>query len=87
MKFSIFILALAALFGVGCQTTAGNPTLDQKIQAETRADTPEAIAERAAQTFSSASGLNDEQRDKLNKLYLKTYAESWQIRKEIGLKK
>lgn len=67
-----------------CTTTSSDAELDRRIKAERRADTPEEIAQRAAEVFSTAPGLTNEQRDKLHALYLKTYAESKEIRKEIG---
>ena len=81
------ILPIVSFFTIaGCQTmeTAQEPNLDQRIKAEKQASTPEEIAQRAADVFSSIPNLTTEQRTQLNKLYLKTYAESSQIRKEIG---
>lgn len=79
------ILYTTLLTMTGCATKpADTSTLDQRIRSERPADTPEEIAQRAADVFSSAPGLTMEQRAKLNALYLKTYADSRQIRKEIG---
>ncbi|KHD87377.1 MAG: hypothetical protein OM95_14870 [Bdellovibrio sp. ArHS] len=80
------IVATAFLILAGCQTMTydNEQALDRKIQDEQQANTPEDIVQRAADVFSSAPGLTDEQRQKLKTLYLRTYAQSWQIRKEIG---
>ncbi|HEX7675023.1 MAG TPA: hypothetical protein VF412_12670 [Bdellovibrio sp.] len=79
--FSAFLLIIT-----GCVTTPtkDQPSLEQRIQSEQQANTPEEIAQRAADVFSSTPGLSDEQRTKLHALYLKTYADSRQIMKEIG---
>lgn len=80
-----FFLPMLIMATAGCATTQPNQNnLDQRIQAEPQANTPEEIAQRAANVFSSAPGLTEEQRKKLNALYLKTYADSRQIMKEIG---
>lgn len=69
----------------GCASKSKEATdLDQRIKSERPADTPEEIAQRAADVFSSAPGMTTEQRTKLNALYLRTYADSRQIRQEIG---
>lgn len=84
MTKTLLLIAIF-LFMAGCATdTNGNPTLDQRIKAEKPANTPEEIAQRAADVFSSAPGLTGEQRKKLYALYLKTYEEARVIRKEIG---
>ncbi|MEK2646210.1 hypothetical protein [Bdellovibrio sp. BCCA] len=77
--------AVILLLCSGCASTeTKQSSLDQRIHAEPQANTPEEIASRAAEVFSSAPGLTAEQRKKLNSLYLKTYADSRQIRNEIG---
>ena len=83
MNRLILLLSMTILFMVGCATSEDR-ALDQRIKAERRADTPEEIAQRAADVFSTAPGLTAEQRKKLNALYLKTYAQSREIRTEIG---
>lgn len=81
----IILLFVSLLFIAGCASKADkNAALEQRIKAEPPANTPEEIAQRAADVFASAPGLTDEQRNKLRALYLKTYAESYAIRKEIG---
>ncbi|QDK38613.1 hypothetical protein [Bdellovibrio sp. NC01] len=83
---SKFVLVLSSfLFIIGCATTKEQEaSLDQKIKAEQPANTPEEIALRAAEVFASAPGLTMDQKTKLHALYLKTYADSREIRKEIG---
>ncbi|MGE5086137.1 MAG: hypothetical protein ACM3MG_07520 [Bacillota bacterium] len=84
-KATIFLSLATVLSFTACASTQNqNASLDQRISAEPRADTPEEIAQRAADTFANAPGLTTDQRQKLNKLYLKTYAEAREIRKEIG---
>lgn len=81
-KYLIFALLIV---GSGCAAKNTTSTsLDQRIQAEPQANTPEEIAQRAADVFASTPGLTDDQRKKLHNLYLKTYAESRQIRRQIG---
>ncbi|KYG67986.1 hypothetical protein AZI87_01570 [Bdellovibrio bacteriovorus] len=81
-----FLLMTSILICVGCQTmpSYNEAELDRKIQEEKPANTPEDIVQRAADVFSSAPNLTEDQRIRLNRLYLKTYADSMQIRKEIG---
>lgn len=82
-KILLFITLFMSL--VGCATTTNdNLDLDQRIKKEKPANTPEEIAQRAAEVFSTAPGLTGEQRKKLYALYLKTYEEARVIRKEIG---
>lgn len=81
-KFTLFLLS--CFFILGCATTKEEANLDQRIKAEQQANTPEEIALRAAEVFASAPGLTMEQKTKLHALYLKTYADSREIRKEIG---
>lgn len=81
----LILLFTSLFFAVSCATTSSTQSdLNQRIQAEKRADSPEEIAQRAAEIFSQAPDLTAEQKSKLQALYLKTYAESRQIRKEIG---
>lgn len=84
-QFTRLTLLMSILFLAACASMQSkNETLDQRISSEPRADTPEEIAQRSADTFANAPGLTAEQRQKLNKLYLRTYADAWAIRKEIG---
>lgn len=81
----ILLLITSFFLAVGCAThTNYDSSLDQRIKAEKPANAPEEIAQRAADVFSTAPGLTAEQRKELHALYLKTYAESREIRKEIG---
>ncbi|MFM6928925.1 MAG: hypothetical protein ACKOX6_10710 [Bdellovibrio sp.] len=83
-KATFFFALTAVLFTTACANMHKDASLDQRINAEPRADTPTEIAQRAADTFANAPGLNADQRQKLNKLYLRTYAEASAIRSEIG---
>ncbi len=90
IRKSLFVaLAISALTLSACSTTTKSEEqiLTKKIQAQPVADTPEQIADRAAEAFSSAPGLTEEQRQKLMAIYSHTYAESMSIRKEIGQSK
>lgn len=82
----VLLLLISFLLVAGCASKAptDNSNLDQRIKAEAPANTPEEIAQRAADVFASAPGLTGDQRKKLNALYLKVYEESRKIRKEIG---
>lgn len=84
LKRLLFTIISIFLLGYSTSSSAKETSLDAKIKAEKEANTPEEIAQRAADVFSSAPGLTPDQRKKLNKLYLKTYSESRQITKEIG---
>nr|BFD58659.1 hypothetical protein CKG001_07660 [Bdellovibrio sp. CKG001]BFD62084.1 hypothetical protein BdHM001_07650 [Bdellovibrio sp. HM001] len=85
MKKMNTLIATLVLITAGCATISKDSAdLDRRIQSEAPANTPEEIAQRAADVFSSAPGLSQDQRAKLNALYLRTYADSRQIRKEIG---
>jgi hypothetical protein len=61
--------------------------LEKQVTAQPAADTPEQIAQRAAESFSSAPGLSAEQKQKLMGIYSSTYAEAMAIRSEIGKSK
>ncbi|QDK44584.1 hypothetical protein DOM22_05130 [Bdellovibrio sp. ZAP7] len=83
LKISLLLCLIIA--SVSCATTPPqHSTLEQRIHAEPQANSPDEIAQRAADVFSSAPGLTDDQRKRLHALYLKTYNESRNIRKDIG---
>lgn len=83
-KSILIFLSFLCLAACETLTHSEKQELDKKISAEPRADTPEDIVERASDTFANAKGLTEEQKKSLRSLYLKTYAESMAIRKEIG---
>ena len=62
-------------------------SINDKIAAEPPAIGPEAIAQRAAEVFSSAEGLTAAQRKELMAIYLRTYKDASAIRIEIGKSK
>jgi hypothetical protein len=61
--------------------------LDKKIQTQRPANTPEAIRDRAAETFANASGLSSDQKIRIKKVYLKTYDSAKDIGMKIGKSK
>jgi hypothetical protein len=61
--------------------------LDKKIQIQRPANTPEEIRDRAAETFSNASGLTPDQKLRIKKVYLKTYDSAKDIGMKIGKSK
>jgi hypothetical protein len=71
--------------------TSKQKTEDRELQAEIHAqasaDTPEEIAKRASESFSTAQGLSSEQKLKLEKIYSFVYADSMRIRRELGQSK
>ena len=93
---SLILVMIAIVLGfvsvtlIGCSTTANKAaeaTLNEKIKAQPVPETPDQIAARAAETFSSAPGLTEEQRQKVMAIYSHTFAESMNLRKEIGQSK
>ncbi|MEK6627868.1 MAG: hypothetical protein AABY53_04530 [Bdellovibrionota bacterium] len=91
MKNNLVILCLlSALAVLNSCTTAKKPevdAMDREIKYQTPADTPDQIMERAAYAFSNAQGLTAEQKTKLRSIYTRVYAESMQIRRDIGQSK
>jgi hypothetical protein len=61
--------------------------LDKTIQLQRPANTPEAIRDRAAETFSNAPGLNSDQKLRIKKVYLQTYDSAKDIGMKIGKSK
>jgi hypothetical protein len=85
----LFFIGCAFFVGVGCSTksTKSESDLDRTVKHENEANTPEEIAQRAAEVFASAPGLSSEQKLKLLGIYSRTYKESMSIRSEIGKSK
>ncbi|MGZ3743959.1 MAG: hypothetical protein ACXWRE_09585 [Pseudobdellovibrionaceae bacterium] len=84
---SFFILLLSSLLMAACSSAPKPTELEKQVKAQPPADTPEQIAQRAAEAFSNAPGLSAEQKQKLLAIYAKTYAEAMGIRTEIGQNK
>lgn len=91
VKFSgkfAFLLVVAGFFVVGCASAPtqkkDNGVMEARIKSEPPAPTPEAIAERGAQTFINAPGLSDEQKRKIMAIYIRTFNDAIAIRNEIG---
>lgn len=90
MSYSLLVIAAGSLMLLACSSTPkseSTPPLEKQAQAQPHADTPEAIAQRAADTFSNAPGLNAEQKQKLTAIYAKTYSEAMGLRTQIGQSK
>lgn len=91
MKRLINLIAMSSLliFAAACSTQEKQQEqeLNQKVDKQMSATTPEEILERAAAKFSSADGLTTMQKDKLAGIYVKVYVESMQIRSQIGKSK
>ena len=64
-----------------------NSALEEKIAAEPPAPDANAIALRAAETFSNAEGLTPQQKQKLMEIYHRTYEDAIAIQTEIGKSK
>jgi hypothetical protein len=58
--------------------------LEQRIQNEPSANTPDEIADRAAFDFVSAPGLSKGQKEKVMEVYRRTYQKALIIRTDIG---
>lgn len=80
----VMIAALALTMGCSSSPKNQKSELDQKIQSEAPANTPEAIAQRAAETFAGAPGLTEAQKSKLMEIYINTYTDARSIRTEMG---
>lgn len=91
MKYFLKSLSIVGLVLIttACtsQQKAEEKQLNQNIQAQKPADTPEQIADRAAMAFSNVEGLTPEQKLKLSNIYKNVYLESMKIRREIGQSK
>lgn len=81
------LLMVSVTMGCASKKTTENPELDQRVRGEPTANSPEAIAHRAGQVFSSAPGLSPEQKMKLSDIYTHVYLEALSIRTEIGQSK
>lgn len=81
--------SLFCLLQLGCasQATSSDKALDRQIEKQPEANNPQEILKRAAAAFSHAPGLSNDQKDKLADVYVKTYFEAMEIRKEIGKSK
>lgn len=89
-QYKTLLIALTLLGLSACSTAntkAENADLTQKVQMEPPAQTPEEIRNRAAEAFADAPGLTNEQKQKLEAIYQRTYAEALAIRTEIGQSK
>lgn len=85
-------LAVISLVAVvaGCTTSRDrrdDAVMEARIKSEAPATTPDAIAERGAQTFINAPGLSDEQKRKIMAIYIRTFNDAISIRNEIGQSK
>jgi outer membrane murein-binding lipoprotein Lpp len=80
----ILAMTILTLLVAACSSEPKRTELEQQVKAQPAADTPEQIAQRAAEAFSNAPGLTAEQKQKLMVIYSKTYAEAMVIRTEIG---
>jgi PBP1b-binding outer membrane lipoprotein LpoB len=89
MSFSktIALLAVLALFVSACTTEQKKAEMDQTVKAQPTANSPEQIAQRAAESFANAPGLTADQKQKLMGIYAKTYGEATAIRTELGQSK
>lgn len=86
----LFLCACGLL--TACNTPAkpaepAPPSLEARVKAEPPAMSPDAIAERGAQTFINAPGLSDDQKRKIMAVYIRTFNEAISIRNEIGQSK
>lgn len=85
------LLLTVSLLGLSACSTASskaeNAALAQQVQTEPQANTPEEIRNRAAEAFANAPGLTNEQKQKLEAIYQRTYREALAIRTEIGQSK
>lgn len=84
------LIALSFLGGAACSTSntkAENAALTEQVQSEPPANSPEEIRNRAASVFADAPGLTNDQKQKLETIYQRTYAEAMAIRAEIGQSK
>ena len=84
---TLSLITLALLFGCTTPGRTEDEKLSDKIHQQEPANSPQAIAMRAAETFSAAPGLTAEQKMKLRTIYSRVYAESMAIRQEIGQSK
>lgn len=82
--FAAVMIFAAGVAGCASQSGRRDRALDDKIAAEAPADSPERIAERAAEAFASAPGVSREGKDRLIEIYLRTYRDATVIRTEIG---
>lgn len=87
MKTKLLLISLIALAGCKSSEKAEQQTLPDKIQSEKPADTPEKIAERAAQTFINAPSLSDDQKQKIMQIYVRVYNDARKVREDIGKSK
>lgn len=92
-KWHPAILSLiTASLAVGCaskpaETTAADPQdqkFEQRLRAEPSASSPEEIADRGAYDFITAPGLTHDQKQKVMRIYIRTYNEAVAIREEMG---
>ncbi|HEY8271978.1 MAG TPA: hypothetical protein VIG33_13895 [Pseudobdellovibrionaceae bacterium] len=86
--FALMTSSLLTAFLLGaCSSEPKKTELERQVKAQPEANSPEQIAQRAAEAFSGAPGLSAEQKQKLMAIYAKTYAEAMSIRAEIGQSK
>ena len=78
---SILCLASCSSYRVNEEAQA------KEVKAELPADTPQQMAMRAAEIFSNAPNLSDEQKKQLHTIYTNVYEEAMTIRREIGQNK
>ncbi|MFN7454244.1 MAG: hypothetical protein ACK5RO_06245 [Pseudobdellovibrionaceae bacterium] len=80
-------LAAAAFSFVACASTSQETPVEQQVKVEKPANSPEAIAARAAEVFATAPGLTEDQRAQLAAVYGSVFKEATKIRGEIGQSK
>lgn len=83
------ILLIAGLGLPGCSSSQKQQeaSLEEQVQAQPEANTPEAIHARVVEAFDQAPGLTNEQKGQLSAIYNRTFSEAMMIRKEIGQSK
>ena len=87
LLFCLTVVGCASMGGPDRQTTLANSAIEEKIAAEPPAPDANAIALRAAETFSNADGLTPKQKQKLMEIYHRTYEDAIAIQTEIGKSK
>lgn len=85
----IVILCAGTLLIASCSSKdkAADLEFERQIHAQPEANSPNEIADRAAEAFANAPGLTNEQKSKLKVVYQRVYGEASAIRKEIGQSK
>lgn len=87
LKIIISLTLAFALSACSTKETTEDRILTGKVKEQEPADTPQQIAMRAAEAFTGSPELTAEQKMKLHAIYTRVYAESMQIRRDIGQSK